>query len=60
MKTGRKLFHDILVGSGGLFIIGSTTIFWFNIESYWIPALVGFIFICAVIVYLVSAGFGST
>jgi hypothetical protein len=59
MKTGRKLFHDVLIWSGGLFIIASTIIFMFNINSYWVPATLGFIFICAVIVYLVSAGFGD-
>ena len=59
MKTGRKLFHDVLIGFGGLFIIASTIIFMFNINSYWVPATLGFIFICAAIVYLVSAGFGD-
>ena len=59
MKTGRKRFNDILKWAGGLYIIGSTIIFLFNLDSYWVPATLGFIFICAIIVYLVSAGFGD-
>jgi hypothetical protein len=57
MKTGRILFHDVLIWSEGLFIIASTIIFMFNITSYWVPATLGLIFICAVIVYLITAGF---
>jgi hypothetical protein len=59
MKTGRERFSDILKWAGGLYIIGSTIIFLFNLDSDWVPATLGFIFICAVIVYLVSAGFGD-
>jgi hypothetical protein len=58
MKTGRERFRDALIWAGGLFIVASTIIFLFNINSYWAPAAVGFIFIIAVIVYLVLGGFG--
>ena len=58
MKTGRERFRDVLIWAGGLFIVASSIIFMFNINSYWVPASVGFIFICAVIVYLVMGGFG--
>ena len=58
MKTGRERFRDVLIWCGGLFIVASIIIFMFNINSYWVPAMVGFIFILAVIVYLVMGGFG--
>ena len=58
MKTSRERFHDVLIWCGGLFIVGSTIIFMFNINSYWVAAMVGFIFMLAVIVYLVMGGFG--
>ena len=58
MKTGRARFHDVLMWAGGLYIIGSTIIFPVNIESYWVPAMIGFIFILAIVVYLVMGGFG--
>ena len=58
MKTGRARFHDVLMWAGGLYIIGSTIIFLVNIESYWVPAMIGFIFILAIVVYLVMGGFG--
>ena len=57
MKTGRKRFRFILLWIGSLFITGSTIIFLVNIDSYWIPAVIGFIFLLAVIVYFVSGGF---
>ena len=57
MKTGRKRFRFILLWIGSLFITGSTIIFLINIDSYWIPAAIGFIFMLAVIVYFVSGGF---
>ena len=57
MKTGRKRFRIILIWIGGLFITGSTIIFLINIDSYWIPAAIGFIFMLVVIVYFVSGGF---
>ena len=58
MKTRRERFHDVLIWCGGLFILSGTIIFMFNINSYWVPAMVGFIFMLAVIVYLVMGGFG--
>ena len=58
MKTGRQRFRDVLIWCGGLFIIGNTVIFMFNINSYWAPAMIGFAFILTVIVYLVMGGFG--
>ena len=57
MKTGRKLFHDVLIGSGGLFIIGSTIIFLYNLNSFWVPAGLGCLFIFTVIIYFVWGGF---
>ena len=59
MKTGRERFHNVLIWCGGLYIVGSMVIFMFNINSYWVPATLGLIFIGAVIIYLVSAGFGD-
>jgi|GEM_PF-709725 hypothetical protein len=58
MKTGRAQFRVVLIWVGGLFIIGSTIVFLFNLDSYWIPATIGFFFILAVIIYLVMGGFG--
>jgi hypothetical protein len=58
MKTGRERFRDVLMWAGGLYIVGSMVIFMFNINSYWVPAGLGFIFVLAVIVYLVMGGFG--
>jgi uncharacterized membrane protein len=58
MKSGRRRFRDILIWVGGLFIMGATIIFLVNLNAFWVPAIVGFIFILAVIVYLVMGGFG--
>ncbi len=58
MKTRRERFGDVLIWAGGLYIVSSTIIFMFNINSYWAPAMIGFAFILAVIVYLVMGGFG--
>ena len=58
MKTGRERFHNVLIWCGGLYIVGSMVIFMFNINSYWVPAGLGFIFVLAAIVYLVMGGFG--
>lgn len=57
MKTGRERFRIVLMWAGGLYIVGSTTIFLFNLPSFWIPAGMGCAFILAVIVYITSAGF---
>ena len=57
MKTKRERFHDALIWAGGLFIISSTIIFLYNINSYWIPAGLGCLFIFAVILYFVWGGF---
>jgi hypothetical protein len=58
MKTGRAQFRGVLIWAGGLFIIGSTIVFLLDLDSYWIPATIGFFFILAVIIYLVMGGFG--
>ena len=58
MKSGRRRFRDILIWVGGVFIMGATIIFMVNLNTFWVPAIVGFIFILAVIVYLVMGGFG--
>jgi hypothetical protein len=58
MKTGREWFRIVLIWAGGLYIISSAIIFLYNLNSYWVPAIVGFFFILAVIVYLVMGGFG--
>ena len=59
MKTKRQRFGEVLIWAGGLFTVGSTILFLFNLDSYWIPAGVGCIFILAVIIYFVSAGFND-
>ena len=57
MKTKRAWFHDILISMGGLYIIGSTVVFLYHINSFWVPAGLGCIFIFAVIIYFVWGGF---
>ena len=57
MKTKRAWFRDILIWLGGLYIIGSTVVFLYNLNSYWVPAGLGCIFIFAVIIYFVWGGF---
>jgi hypothetical protein len=57
MKTGRERFREVLMWAGGLFIVGSTITFLYNINSYWVPAGTGCIFIFAVIIYFVWGGF---
>jgi hypothetical protein len=57
MKAKRKQFREVLIWTGGFYIVGSTFIFLYNLNSYWIPAGLGCIFIFAVIVYFVWGGF---
>jgi hypothetical protein len=57
MKTGRERFHDVLTWVGGSFIIGSTIIFLYNLNSFWVPAGLGCLFIFTVIIYFVWGGF---
>jgi hypothetical protein len=57
MKAKRKQFREVLIWTGGFYIISSTFIFLYNLNSYWIPAGLGCIFIFAVIVYFVWGGF---
>ena len=59
MKTKRERFRVFLIWSGGLFIIGSTIVFLYNLNSYWVPAGVGCIFIFFVIIYFVWGGFSA-
>jgi len=59
MKTKRERFRVFLIWSGGLFIIGSTIVFLYNLNSYWVPAGIGCIFIFFVIIYLVWGGFSA-
>jgi hypothetical protein len=57
MKAKRKQFREVLIWTGGFYIVSSTFIFLYNLNSYWIPAGLGCIFIFAVIVYFVWGGF---
>jgi ribose/xylose/arabinose/galactoside ABC-type transport system permease subunit len=59
MKTTRERFRDVLIWAGGLFIISSTVIFLYNINSYWVPAGIGCILILAVVIYFVMKGFSD-
>ena len=57
MKTGRERFHDVLMWAGGSFIVGSTIVFLYNLNSFWVPAGLGCLFIFTVIIYFVWGGF---
>jgi len=57
MKAKRKQFREVLIWTGGFYIVSSTFIFLYNLNSYWIPAGTGCIFLFAVIVYFVWGGF---
>ena len=57
MKAKRKQFREVLIWTGGFYIVSSTFIFLYNLNSYWIPAGLGCIFLFAVIVYFVWGGF---
>ena len=59
MKTTRERFRDVLIWTGALFIISSTVIFLYNINSYWVPAGIGCLFILAVVIYFVMKGFSD-